>query len=109
MYDNGTGVPTDDETAVKWYRRSAEQGHAPAQSNLGTMYDHGEGVSQDLAEAYAWYSLAAESYALARKNQDALSHRLSPEDRSRAQQRTEQLRQEIEVRMTEARNKAADK
>jgi TPR repeat protein len=109
MYDTGTGVPMDDETAVKWYRRSAEQGYASAQNDLGAMYDRGEGVRQDLAEAYAWFSLAAESDALARENQDGISARLSPEDRRRAQQRAKQLRQEIEVRMSEARKKAAGK
>ena len=34
MYKNGRGVPQDDKTALKWYRLSAEQGHALAQNNL---------------------------------------------------------------------------
>jgi len=38
MYDNGEGVPQDYKEAVRWYRLSAEQGHAGAQSNLGLMH-----------------------------------------------------------------------
>ena len=34
MYDNGEGVPEDDATAVKWFTKAAEQGHAKAQYNL---------------------------------------------------------------------------
>ena len=34
MYQNGK-VPQDDKEAVKWYKKSAEQGLARKQSNLG--------------------------------------------------------------------------
>ena len=44
----------------KWYRLSAEQGHAQAQYNLGNKYDNGQGVPQDYKEAVKWYRLAAE-------------------------------------------------
>ena len=33
-YANGDGVPKDLSEAVRWYRKAAEQGHAPAQSAL---------------------------------------------------------------------------
>jgi TPR repeat protein len=36
MYDNGQGVPQDYATAVRWYRKAAEQGYAKAQFNLGS-------------------------------------------------------------------------
>ena len=49
MYDNGLGVPQDYKEAVKWYRLSAEQGHASAQINLGNMYAEGQGVLQNYA------------------------------------------------------------
>ncbi len=45
--------------AVKWYRKSAERGHASAQNNLGFMYAKGRGVTQDHAEAVKWYRKAA--------------------------------------------------
>ena len=60
MYANGRGVPQDDAEAIAWYRRSAEQGNAVAQSHLGLMYANGRGVPQDDAEAIAWYRRAAE-------------------------------------------------
>ena len=46
--------------AVKWYRKSAEQGYASAQDNLGDMYQYGYGVSQDFSEAVKWYRKSAE-------------------------------------------------
>ena len=38
MYMKGTGVPQDDETAIKWFTLAAEQGDADAQFSLGFMY-----------------------------------------------------------------------
>ena len=48
--------------ALIWFRRSAEQGFAHAQSALGNAYAVGElaGVEQDHAEAARWCRLAAE-------------------------------------------------
>jgi TPR repeat protein len=57
MYDNGNGVPEDDVEAVKWFRKSAEQGDASAQYFLGLMYAKGEGVPKDLVEAHVWFNL----------------------------------------------------
>ena len=37
----------DYKTAIKWYRKAAEQGDADAQASLGWMYSNGEGVTQD--------------------------------------------------------------
>ncbi len=53
-------MPEDDAAAVKWYRNAAEQGHADAQFNLGTMYANGDGVPEDDATAMKWYRKAAE-------------------------------------------------
>lgn len=49
-----------DSEAVKWFRLSAEQGHAVAQYNLGTAYRDGEGVEQSDAEAVKWLRRSAE-------------------------------------------------
>ncbi|MDA9976050.1 sel1 repeat family protein [Alphaproteobacteria bacterium] len=46
--------------SVKWFRKSAEQGNAKAQRNLGWMYKKGNGVTKDYAEAVKWYRKAAE-------------------------------------------------
>ena len=49
----------DDEKAARWYRKSAEQGNAEAQFNLGVAYYYGIGVSRDYAEAARWFSRSA--------------------------------------------------
>lgn len=48
------------EEANKWYRKSAEQGFAPAQVTLGFMYVHGKGVAKDPTEAVKWFRKAAD-------------------------------------------------
>jgi len=45
--------------AVKWYRKSAEQGDARGQRQLGLCLYVGEGVPQDYVQAYKWLDLAA--------------------------------------------------
>ena len=50
----------DDEAAVKWFLKSAEQGYAAAQRYLGYCYAEGVGISQDSTEAVKWYRKAAE-------------------------------------------------
>lgn len=59
MYSEGYGVKRDLLSAVKWHRRSAEQGYAPAQYNLGVMYYRGDGVEKNLSLAEEWLSRAA--------------------------------------------------
>ncbi|HSI61657.1 MAG TPA: tetratricopeptide repeat protein, partial [Candidatus Saccharimonadia bacterium] len=43
-----------------WVRKAADQGFAPAQSNLGVLYRNGDGVTRDDAQAAAWYQKAAQ-------------------------------------------------
>ena len=45
---------------ILWPRKTAEQGDAEAQFNLGNGYYNGQGVPQDHAEAARWYRKAAE-------------------------------------------------
>ena len=59
MYGQGLGVSQDYRWAVFWYRRSAEQGYAPAQKLLGLMYFGGRGIPQDYVLAHKWCNLAA--------------------------------------------------
>ena len=54
------GVKKDLREAVKWYRKSAEQGCAEAQYNLALCYYKGEGVEKDLREAVKWWRKSAE-------------------------------------------------
>jgi TPR repeat protein len=46
--------------AVRWFRRSADQGHPSGQANLGWMYENGRGVQRDRVEAVRWYTRAAD-------------------------------------------------
>ena len=62
-YHNGDGVEKDDEKAVEWYTKAAEQGHPDAQYTLGMVYGYPwsyEGVVQDFKKAVEWFALAAE-------------------------------------------------
>jgi TPR repeat protein len=49
----------DFKTAIAEWTPLAEQGHAPAQNNLGAMYDNGTGVPENDKTAVKWYTLAA--------------------------------------------------
>ena len=49
------------DDAVRWYRASAEQGHAAGYFGLGEMYAKGEGIEQDGAKAVENFTLAAEN------------------------------------------------
>lgn len=49
-----------DEDAVKWFKKAAEQGNAAGEYGLGLMYGKGEGVKQDNAKALEYVTRAAE-------------------------------------------------
>jgi TPR repeat protein len=86
MYANGEGVPEDDATAVMWYTKAAEQGHAIAQFNLGFMYANGDGVPEDNISAYMWLNLAAAlGHENAKKGKEIVAERMTREDISKAQ------------------------
>jgi uncharacterized protein len=60
-YMPGEGFRQDTKKAVRWFRKSAEQGYAIAQRYLGYQYAKGQGgVRQDYKEAVRWYRRAAE-------------------------------------------------
>ena len=49
---------------VEWYTKSAEQGYAHGQCNLGYMYKNGFGVTKDYKKAVECYTkLAEQGYA----------------------------------------------
>jgi TPR repeat protein len=45
---------------IRMWRLAADQGHANAQANLGTMYAKGQGVKQDHVEAVSLYQKSAD-------------------------------------------------
>ena len=76
MYRYGRGVDQSDSSAVKWFRKAAEeQSHADAQNELGMMYEYGEGVDENAFIAAEWYRKAAEqSHADAQCNLGGIYH-----------------------------------
>lgn len=62
MYGQGILVnKRDDQQAITWYQKAAEQGHAVAQYNLGMSYEYGGfGIALDYQQAMSWYRKSAE-------------------------------------------------
>jgi len=52
-------VPQSKKKAFKWYEKSAKQGFAMAQYNLGLMYYKGKVVPQNHEKALEWFGKAA--------------------------------------------------
>ena len=89
MYDEGLGVPQDYNEAVKWYRLSAEQGDAFAQSNLGVMYANGQGVPQDYALAHMWFNLSGSNgHKDGVTNRNTVENKMSPSQIEKAKEMT---------------------
>ena len=59
MYETGDGVAIDSSRARQWIRKSADQGYAPAQYELGRFYTL-KGPQQDFSKAVDWLRRAAE-------------------------------------------------
>jgi len=53
-------VPQDDAEAVRWFRRSADQGYRGGQYNSALMLFAGRGVARDPTAAEELLSIAAE-------------------------------------------------
>jgi TPR repeat protein len=51
---------TDEQEALKWFGKAAEQGNPDAEDTLGVHYQVGEGVEQDYGKAAYWFHRAAE-------------------------------------------------
>ena len=60
MYEHGTGVTQDYQSAISWYLKATEQQYASAQYNLAVMYYNGRGVSKDMSKVKYWIRLAYE-------------------------------------------------
>jgi TPR repeat protein len=54
----GDGVGQNESKAVAWYTKAAENGHAEAQFNLGTMVLQGEGVEKNIEKGIWWMEQA---------------------------------------------------
>lgn len=60
LFAYGRGVAKDDDQAVLWFRKAAEQDFAAGQFALGAMYLQGRGVPADVGQAALWIQKAAE-------------------------------------------------
>jgi TPR repeat protein len=79
-------VVKDDGEGVKWFRKAAEQGYAPAQTSLGVYYYQGKGGVNSIADAYKWFLLAlAQGDEAAKKNMPNIERKLSSAQRSEGQ------------------------
>lgn len=70
MYLRGEGTEQDLEKAFEWTEKSAEQGFAQAQNELGRAYEQ---MKQDYNKAIEWYKkAAAQGFQEAQQNLDRL-------------------------------------
>ena len=77
---------TNSAEAVKWFRRSADQGFGIAQFNLGIAYANGDGVTRNAQAAYGWFLLAkAQNVNGASQRLESLAKTLSPTERQAAE------------------------
>ena len=59
-YDKGTYTTKSIEKAIKYYKKSAENGYARAQYNLFVCYKYGHGVEKSIELAQYWLNKAVE-------------------------------------------------
>jgi uncharacterized protein len=68
-FQKGIGCDINNQAAVEWFQRSADQSYAIAQSALAMCYYSGTGVQKDRVKAASLYELAADQgFALAQFN-----------------------------------------
>ena len=58
--DGSSKTVTMPETAMEYFIKAAEKGHAASQLQLAVMYEKGEGCEVDIGKAVKWYKAAAE-------------------------------------------------
>lgn len=91
LYLHGEYVEESHEKALELYRKAAELGYGPSQFNCGIMHLRGKKIPQNFEEAYVYLALAAlndrdldKLTQDARKFLDEATPQLSPEQRTRA-------------------------
>ena len=99
FYAEGKLVPNDFAEATKWFRKAAAQGYAEAMYYLGVIHSGGFSGPVDFAEGYSWFCLAAKSgFESATADCDELAKELSPEELVVANNRIDELSEEIQAR-----------
>ncbi len=70
--------PKSPANSINSLKKSAEQGDAMAQCNLGLYYDEGRGVIQNKVKAYAWFALSSKNGCdVGNKNMKILEKKLT--------------------------------
>ncbi|HSJ01896.1 MAG TPA: tetratricopeptide repeat protein, partial [Verrucomicrobium sp.] len=68
-YLGGEGLDKDEQKAVEWLTRAADQEKLEAMNALGTMNEEGVGFPKDEKKAFEWYEKAAKyGFPLAQQN-----------------------------------------
>lgn len=76
IYHLGLGLERNILEAVKWYKKSAQQGYGVASNNLAGIFLVGnDGLEANQAEAEKWYKKAREQGFLHTPNQTYLESR----------------------------------
>ncbi|MGL5036862.1 MAG: hypothetical protein ACRC6F_03880 [Aeromonas sp.] len=76
----------DNQQAIVWYQKAAEQGDAKAQFSLGAIYHAGKKVPKNVAQAYARFSVAATNgYEEGATLRDEITTRLTPAELTEGQ------------------------
>ncbi len=85
--------------AIRWWRKSAEQGQSSAQFNFAQALVEGKAVERDLVEAYKWSYLAAnqgDRDAAALRN--AIGNEITPAELGDALKRAREFKSELQAR-----------
>jgi len=104
--NGGSGIPLvnivkqNPVEAAKWYLKSAQNGHIPAELDLANLYLKGEGIKKDPVEAYAYYhSLATAGISKYSEQQvKVLEDVLSPSQIEAGQKRSKEISALIEAK-----------
>lgn len=96
QYLEGRGVIQDFAAAAEWYRQAANQGDPEAMLYIGQMTEGGKGVDLDRVAAYVWLNLAAaRGETRAEMGRERVRGQLSPEEVTRAQERSRRMDQSV--------------
>ncbi len=102
LFSEGIGGPADLRAAFDHYLRAAYAGIPLAQYNVGASLASARGVRRNYVEGLAWIILASRDPEVDPSGQARLRERLArrPQDIAAAERRAEELRSEVEARMT---------
>ncbi len=77
---------------VKWFTKTATQGFAQIQYNLGVLYENDHGLLQDQTRAHVWYSLAgADGNEIGIENRDSLAKKLTSDQIAEAEKMAREM------------------